>query len=205
MQISVQATPSYPSGNNEPSRAETLELGTPPKSVFSDDSAGDDLQWYAARTYSCRERAVARSLESQGIEYYLPLLTERRRWSDRTKTIHIPLFRNYLFVRVNLALEHFWQVITTRGVTRVLGNDNGPIPVPTEEIEAVARIVEAKTSLETSEGLQAGQRVRITEGPLTGMEGHFLRTKSKERFAIHITLLGQTVLTEIDRKHVEPC
>ena len=205
MQTPVQALSSCSSRNNGYPRRKTFALAASPGRLPSDDSASDDLQWYAARTYSCREHVVAKSFESQGIEHYLPLIVERRRWSDRIKTIYIPMFRNYLFARVNPTSEGFWQVLNTRGVTRLLGNDNGPIPVPAEEIEAVARIVEAKTSLETVEGLQAGKCVRITAGPLKGIEGYFVRIKSKERFAINITLLGQTVLTEVDREHLEIC
>ena len=170
-------------------------------SIVSDDG----LHWYAVKTYSYREFVVADLLAAQQITYYLPATSERRRWTDRIKTVRVPLFRNYLFVRVNPLLENFWQVLNTRGVAHILGNGQEPIPVTSNEIESIARMLEAGMTPKISDAFHQGDQVRILSGPLKDMEGIFVRTNGKHQFGIRIELLGQTVLLEVDQSIVEKC
>ncbi|MHC4739493.1 MAG: UpxY family transcription antiterminator [Planctomycetota bacterium] len=167
------------------------------------DTKCDELKWYAVRTYSCRERVVAQSFASQNICHYLPLLSEKRRWSDRIKTIQVPLFKNYIFVIIIPTPENFWKVIGTRGVTQILGGHNGPISIPNNEIKAVAHMLKNKIQLKVLCGFQRGQPVRIKAGPLRGMEGYFVRMKGQYHLAVNITILGQAVLTEVNYCDVE--
>jgi len=197
-------------GVNSNSQGEEQNESSTPKSVvvpegITCESDTDDRRWYAVKTYSCREFVVAKSFTARKIEHFLPAVTEKRRWSDRVKTIRVPLFRNYLFARVNPLQESFWDVLGTRGVTRIMGNDNGPIAVATKEIEAVVRMMESKTAVKLSDGFQEGQAVRIVSGPLQGAEGIFVRTNGKNCLAVHIELLGQSVLAEVDENNIEPC
>ena len=37
----------------------------------------------------------------KGVESYCPLNKVRRKWSDRIKTVEEPLFKSYVFVKVN--------------------------------------------------------------------------------------------------------
>jgi len=169
------------------------------------ESDADERQWYAVKTYSHREFVVAKSLAAQKIEHFLPTIPEKRRWSDRMKTIWVPLFRNYLFACVDPLEEDFWQVLNTRGVTRILGNDDGPIAIAAKEIEAVVQILESKMAVKLSDGFRKGQHVRIVSGPLKGTEGFFVRANGKKCLAVHVELLGQSVLAEVDENNVEPC
>lgn len=68
-----------------------------PSSEFS----SSETPWYAVQTrYRCETR-IAAQLQSKGIETFLPLLNETHRWSDRQKTVSVPLFAGYLFVRLH--------------------------------------------------------------------------------------------------------
>ena len=164
----------------------------------------NDLSWYAVRTHSFRERVVAQSFASQGICYYLPLLSEKHRWSDRIKTIQVPLFKNYLFVKITSTQEDFWKVISTNGVTRILGDERGPISIADKEIESVARMLTKKAELKVVCGFQGGRPVRVKAGPLRGTEGCFVRISGRDHLAVQINTLGQMVLAEINYCDVEP-
>lgn len=52
----------------------------------------DITRWYAVRSRWRHEKVVAHQLESQGINVFLPLLLELRKWSDRHKQIETALF-----------------------------------------------------------------------------------------------------------------
>ena len=70
---------------------------------FSDSSAvvGKDLEnWYAVQTRARHEKVVANRLCEKGVTTFYPTVTEVHRWSDRKKTIELPLFNCYLFVKL---------------------------------------------------------------------------------------------------------
>jgi transcription antitermination factor NusG len=178
--------------------------GEPLEKLF-EDAIYSDLKWYAVRTYSCRERVVAQSFVSKGICYYLPLLSKKRRWSDRIKTIQVPLFKNYLFVKTTPTQEDFWKIISTRGVTRILGDERGPTAIADKEIKAVVGILANSVNLKVVCGFQSGQPVRVKAGSLRGTEGCFIRMKGRSHLAVNISILGQSVLAEVNYCDVEPC
>ena len=51
---------------------------------------------------AARSKVAREALASLGIECYLPLVRERREWSDRTKEVETPLLPGFVFVRVTL-------------------------------------------------------------------------------------------------------
>ena len=55
-------------------------------------------KWIAVYTKPRHEKTVSNDLYKKGYEVYLPLLREKRKWSDRKKWIEFPLFKSYLFV-----------------------------------------------------------------------------------------------------------
>lgn len=56
--------------------------------------------WLVIRTRPRWEKKVAKRLFEQGVETFCPLVKEQRQWSDRVKTIEVPLFKSCLFIRV---------------------------------------------------------------------------------------------------------
>jgi transcription antitermination factor NusG len=57
-------------------------------------------KWYVLYTKPRWEKKVDKALLQKGIESYCPLNRVKRKWSDRIKTIEEPLFKSYVFVRV---------------------------------------------------------------------------------------------------------
>ena len=58
-------------------------------------------KWLAVYTKPRWEKRVNQLLHEKGVESYCPLNKVRRKWSDRIKTIEEPLFKSYVFVKVN--------------------------------------------------------------------------------------------------------
>jgi transcriptional antiterminator RfaH len=58
-------------------------------------------KWCVAYTRPKSERRVAASIAEMGIESYLPTHKVVRQWSDRKKKMDVPLFSNYVFVKVD--------------------------------------------------------------------------------------------------------
>src|ERR1039458_8028132 len=82
--------------------------------------------WYAVSTRSRHENVAASMLAGLGIRYFLPLITEVRRWSDRKQTVSRPLFPCYLFVNIARSCETQLRVLKVPGIVNFVGSAHGP-------------------------------------------------------------------------------
>jgi len=158
----------------------------------------DDHQasWFALFVKPRHEKFVAQLLRQKGYEEFLPLYEVRRRWSDRYKTLLLPLFPCYAFCRFDL--NRRLAVLRTPGVKKIVGWGRTPAPVEQAEIEQIRRIVDSKLRAEPCGYLAEGERVRIEAGPLRGVEGFIEQQRGAERLVVSVTLLQRSVAVEID-------
>jgi transcription antitermination factor NusG len=158
--------------------------------------------WYAVRVRSKFERNVSVVLEHKGVEQFLPTYRSRRTWTDRTKTLDLPLFPGYVFCRI--PLEHRNRVVTTDGVVGLVGAGRQPIPVSDVEIDAIRTMIQSQVETEPWPFLKVGQTVRICHGSMSGIEGILIRIKNSWRLVVSLTLLERSVAVEIDAASVSP-
>lgn len=171
--------------------------------ITIDRTAGGDAQsWWAIYTRHQHEKIVAEILEMKGVEVFLPLYASMRRWRDRRKLLHMPLFPGYVFVRETLA--HRLHVLTTPGVHMILSQGDRAASIPENEIEAIRRTVGENRRVEPHPFLKCGERVRVTNGSLSGVEGILVRKKNVYRLVLSVQMLAQSVAVEIDASDVEP-
>jgi transcription antitermination factor NusG len=158
--------------------------------------------WFAVRVKSRSEKSVAAIARYNGLEQFLPLYTSRRRWSDRVKSLQLPVFPGYVFCRVDL--ESRLQLLTIPGVQHIVGPGKIPVPVGETEMAALQVAVQSGLPLEPWPFLRAGQRVLLKDGPLAGLEGLLIEVRKNYRILLSITLLNRSVAVEIERDWVTP-
>jgi len=159
-------------------------------------------QWFAIRVKSRCEKVVSAIARNKGFEEFLPLYECRQRWSDRSKAVEFPLFPGYVFCRLNP--QHRMPLLTIPGVLQFVGIGKTPVPIDDEEIIAIQSAVKSGLSAEPWPFLEAGQRVRLEDGPLAGMEGFLVEVRKRFRVVVSVTLLKRSVAVEIDREWVAP-
>ena len=93
-------------------------------------------QWFALRVKSRSEKTVAMMAQNKGFEEFVPLYQSRRRWSDRMKSLELPLFPGYVFCRLNV--ERRMPLLTIPGVLHFVGIGRTPMPIEDAEIGATA-------------------------------------------------------------------
>jgi len=162
--------------------------------------------WYAIWTRSHCERLVLDQLSAKGFSTFLP---EMGTWSKRTGRMHVvqvPMFPGYLFVRGTMEKQTYIEMLKVRGIVRILEDGWKRLtPIPDHEVEAVERVLQAKVPV-FAHSLVRGDRVRVTDGPLAGVEGVFVQDKSNcGRLVVSIGLLGRGVAVEVDGASVTPC
>ena len=157
--------------------------------------------WYAIQTRSWCEKRVRDQLTAKAILPFLPLWQKRSRWADRVKLIELPLFRGYLFG--HFTFQQTFEVLATFGVTRLVSFNGKPVPIPEEQIEAVRTLVTHQLRYDPHPYLVESMQVRITHGPLAGVEGILVTKKSAARLIVRIELIQRAVAVDIDRSAVE--
>jgi transcription antitermination factor NusG len=163
-------------------------------------SDSDNRPWFALRVKPNHEKRVSELIEYQGLEEFLPLYRVRRRWAQRWQNIDTPLFPGYVFSRFE---RHSWaKVMNTPGVIDAVRFGTALASVDDEEIRALQLVQQSKTAAEPSPYLRAGQKIRVTAGPLAGVNGTLIEVKGFTRLVLSVTLLQRSVLVEIDRSWV---
>jgi len=158
--------------------------------------------WYGVRVKPTGEGRASNELNARGFEAFLPTRHVRRRWSDRVKTLEVPVFPGYLFCRFRP--EERVEVLGAPAVIQILGIGATPIPINDSEIEALQMMVTSQLMLMPWPYLQSGQRIRIGHGPLAGIDG--IVTKAEDgnpRVVVSVTLLQRSIATEIERDWID--
>src|ERR1700728_4805326 len=93
--------------------------------------------WYGLQTRPRHEKIVAQRLEERGVTTFLPLVTEVHRWSDRRKSVQMPLFSCYVFARFVPNRVDRLRVLRVDGVFGLVGDRGEGAPIPDEQINTV--------------------------------------------------------------------
>ena len=164
-------------------------------------STAQSHSWFALYTRHRHEKAVAQQISEKGLEAFLPLYKTAHRWKDRVKQLFLPLFPNYVFVLA--CPSQRGTVLSTPGVYDFVRLSGVPAPIPTEEIDAVRRVVQQSLNAEPHPFLKTGDRVRVKSGPLEGLEGILIRKKNFYRLILSVELLMKSISVEVEASDVE--
>lgn len=164
----------------------------------------DNKRWLVAYVKMHHEKKVRDRLTAMGIENFLPVQTEVRRWSDRLKKVERVLIPMMIFVYVDAREQR--EVIALPSVLRymALRGEHAPAIVPDGQMRQFRFMVdnsEGSVAFNTS-GLQPGKQVRVIKGPLAGLTGELVTVDGKSSIAIRIEQLGCAVV-EMARVQVE--
>ena len=147
------------------------------------------------------EKIAHAQLKEKGIEAYLPLLKERRKWSDRKKWVEFPLFSSYLFVKIEIKNSIF--VLQTNGVSSLVKFGEEIAIVQDEVINAIRLAIDGGYQLVPAEYFIAGNAVEVIEGPMRGVKGIVVQLKGKDRLVIKIDAIQQALSIDIDTRFIK--
>jgi transcription elongation factor/antiterminator RfaH len=159
--------------------------------------------WYVLHTRSRFENVVNEGLMKKSLEVFLPKIQVRSKRRDRRAMIRVPLFPGYVFVKTDLTAYEHIEIVKTVGAVRLIGNKDGPVPVPDESISSLKIMVEGEHEVSTGRRFKKGDSVIVVSGPLAGVTGVFARYRGKSRVVVHIEALGQFAGVDVDENDVE--
>ena len=150
----------------------------------------DNPNWYAIFTKPRSEKKVYQRMLDQQIEAFLPLVKTVRQWSDRKKTIEIPLISSYVFVY--LPEKDLYKTLPIQGTVNVLKHLGKPAKIRPVEIENL-RILSGtgeNHQISNSINLSSGDDVEVINGPFMGLIATCLREGKNHRVVVKIDSLG---------------
>ncbi len=163
----------------------------------------ESRSWFAVYTASNHEKTVQQHLRVREIETFLPLYAVTRKWKNRTTVkLELPLFSSYVFVRI--ARSENASVLAVPNVRFIVGDGRRSIPLPDEDIEILRSGLHLR-QVDPYPYVQAGVRVRIRTGPLTGLEGMVVRKDDQLRVVLSLNLIRRSVAVHVSAEELEPC
>jgi transcription antitermination factor NusG len=159
--------------------------------------------WYGLQTRPRHEKIVVQRLEERGVKTFLPLVTEVHRWSDRKKSVQMPLFSCYVFAKFVPNREERLRVLRVEGVFGLIGARGEGAAIPNEQIDAVRSLVEGQLPWSSHPFLKIGQRVRIRSGALDGMEGILVSRNGDRTLVISVDAIQRSLAVRVEGYEVE--
>lgn len=142
----------------------------------------------------CEKRMSGEVLERCFIPYYEESKRIRGRWTVLEKV----LFPGYVFLITEKLEKVYNQLYGVIGLTKLIGTGREIVPLREEEIAFMQGIGGENQIVEMSEGVIEQSSVRITSGPLMGMEGLIKKIDRHKRKAwLEVPMFGRIQTVQV--------
>jgi transcriptional antiterminator RfaH len=168
--------------------------------VNGSEGEGEGAVWWCLHTKPRQEKSVGRELRKQGHTFYLPqVLKEDRTPGGRKIRSVLPLFSSYLFLHG----DHNARLAALRGnrlvgVLEVVDQD-----ALERDLRQIHTMLSSGLPVAPEPTVPVGARVRITTGPLTGVEGTVIRRGKRDEFVAVVRFLGRGATVDLEDWQVE--
>ena len=159
----------------------------------------DTLVWSVLHTKSRQEKALASTLDSMGVKYFLPLTRQARYYGRRKLYVEVPVFPSYLFLWSTM--EQAYLADQTKRVVQIIRVENQK--KLEWEIDNIRLALCKDACLVPHPFLKRGTRVEVRSGPLRGLQGVVDRQKAKNLLVLQVESFGRAVSLEIDASLLE--
>lgn len=156
--------------------------------------------WLVVHARPRAEKKITTFCRSHGFASYLPLRDKVHVYGKRKRVYSTPLFTGYVFccvdprgrslLRQNQYAANVLDVFDQAGLLA--------------QLRQVRQALSAGQIIEVLPYLEAGHRVRVTAGPLRGLEGVVVRAKGRTRIVLNVDMIMQSVVAEVDGDWLAP-
>ncbi len=146
--------------------------------------------WHAIYTRSKCEKVVYERLQ-KFCEPYLPMHKVQRQWSDRIKTLHLPLISCYVFAY--MSSDQRFETFRDPNIISILSRNGKPLKIPEKEIELLRRIELSRTPFQFTQhhyAFSIGDKTIFNSGPLYGQEAYIEKIYNDTWVYVRVPTLG---------------
>ena len=169
--------------------------------AFTGEAIANESQWYVVKSKTRKESVALEQLSRQNFVCFYPRMMVRRKRGSRYVRVVEALFKNYLFIKLDLSQQDISPIRSTRGVQELVRFGNKLVPVPPAIIASIkSRVDENEILTIDAAHFRCGQKVTIEMGSFAGLEAIYCEPKGENRALLLINLLGrmQRVVVPMD-------
>ena len=163
---------------------------------------GNKLNWYAVYTKPRWEKKVAKLLDEKGIENYCPLNKVVKQWSDRKKVVLEPIFKSYVFVRVED--KDKFELKNISGILNFVYWLGKPAIVRDQDIDIIRKFLNEFGEVTVSEidQFKVNAKVRVKQGIMMNYHGLLVEVMGNKA-KVRIESMGIYLFAQFDKKNLE--
>ena len=163
--------------------------------------SGENTFWYAVYTRPRWEKKVAKVLDQKGILNYCPLNKITRQWSDRKKVVLEPIFKSYVFVKIEE--DKKWDLKRIDGILNYVYWLGKPAKIKDSEIDTIRKFLNEFSEVEVQHlNFEPNSKVRIKQGVLMNYEGLLLEVNGSQ-VLVKIESMGLQLSAKFDKHNIE--
>lgn len=171
------------------------------------------FDWYAIQTYSGSEQSVKRAIENlireNKIEHRLERIVVPTEdiievKNNKKKISERSLYPGYVFVKLDLDTELWHLIQSLPRVSRFIGEAKKPTPLSEADINTILEKVENRAAPKPKVFFDAGEVVRIIDGPFANFTGTVEEYDMEHRkLKLNVSIFGRSTPIEILYSQVE--
>jgi len=178
-----------------------LKLSENPPAIWPDDKSINEFtgKWWVVHTKSRNEKALAWQMQRANVSYFLPMTKKVSKNKGRTIRSLLPLFTGYLFFcgseddRLTvLQTNRVANLIEVKEQDRFL-----------KDLSPIETVIKQGENIQPHVYIKAGQKCRVTAGPLLGTEGIAEISTEGTKLVLQVDMLGQATSVEIATDMIE--
>ncbi|QHI35413.1 Transcription antitermination protein RfaH [Kordia antarctica] len=161
--------------------------------------------WHVLYVKSRHEKKVYDFLSELSLEAYLPLIKTIKKWSDRKKVVHEPLFPSYVFVNLTSSLD-FHKAFSVSGACAYIRFGKEYAIVTDKEVNQIKLLIGSKDVTDVVMGTQlpkVGEIKKINYGALSGLNCEVLKVGNVNKIIVQIESLQQNITASIPSYYFE--
>lgn len=161
-----------------------------------------NTSWYVIYTKPRWEKKISSVLDAKGIENYCPLNRIKKQWSDRKKIVYEPLFKGYIFIKIDEA--HKWDVKQIEGIINYVYWLGKPAKVKEEEIITIKKFLSEFENVEVTDSLiSRSTKVQVSQGVLMNYKGVVVEVLGNKA-RVQIDSMGIRLSAILEKKYLNP-
>lgn len=162
--------------------------------VSSHSNGNRTRHWYVVYSKPHKEEQARFHLQKKHLDVFFPRLCLP---GGAAKRRIVPLFPNYLFVRIHLMTEYH-HVAWTPGVRRMVCFNDEPVPLDERVVEFLMQQGGSQGLIMARSTLERGQIVEINDGPFAGLFGIIQRPPDHQgRVKVLLKLLSRQLNVDL--------
>lgn len=171
------------------------------------------MDWYAIQTYSGSEQSVKRAIQnlfrecnmqSRLEEIVVPTEDIIEMKNSKKRVVERSLYPGYVFIKVDLDTKLWHMIQSLPRVGRFIGESKKPTPLSESDIKNILEKVENRAAPKPKIFFDAGEVVRIVEGPFANFTGIVEEYGMEhEKLKLNVSIFGRNTPVEILYSQVE--